>query len=227
MLVLHEPFGYGQQSGEHCLSFDILYERYFLRIYRYLRAHLSCEEDVADLTQQIFFQAWLQLHSYRPERGSFATWLFSIARHRLIDFYRTARAKSSWESIEQVVLVEIDPQELLISAEALARMQALLDALPQAERELLALRFAARLSIAEIAALLGKSVEATKKQLSRLLQRLRKLYREQECEDRQLSEIALSTCIAAIQMIYAVSPATTCITFLCATSAFTRPKGFV
>src|SRR5581483_64034 len=207
MVVINPPPN-EQQLAEHHLPFEELYERYFLRVYRYFRAHLSSEDDVADLVQQVFFQVWMQLRTYRPERGSFATWVFSIAHHRLVDFYRASRLTDSWEAIDEIIIVEQSPEDLVISAETFARIKDLLDALSPSDRELLALRFGARLSIAEIAATLGKSVAATKKQLSRLIERLRKQYRRQEQEEQQpgLSEMALPAFVIALQLVYAVSP---------------------
>ena len=59
----------------------------------------------------------------------------------------------------------------------------MLEGLPQREQKLLALRFAARLSSAEIALLIGKSEAATKKQLTRLLHRLQEQYRRDVLEE--------------------------------------------
>ena len=58
----------GQQPGQEALpSFDMLYDRYHMQVYRYLHAHLRHEQDAADLLQQVFFQAWKlgHLHDIR------------------------------------------------------------------------------------------------------------------------------------------------------------------
>lgn len=175
-----------QSCAENLLPFEILYERYYIRIYRYIRAHLHNDEDAADLTQQVFFQIWLQINTYQPERGSFATWIFSIAHHRLVDYYRASRSAVSWEPLYEITITEQNPEEMVISAESLAHVKALLDALSDAERELLALRFAAQLSLAEIAAIIGKNVDATRKQLTRLIQRLHRQYHLQDLEKSEL-----------------------------------------
>ncbi len=199
---IHEP--------EHPPPFESLYEQYHMRVYRYFRAHLEHEEDAADLTQQVFFQVWLRQSTYQPDRGSFATWLFSIAHHRLVDFFRAAHNSESWESLYEIAITDLNPEEIVISAETIARVKALLDALSRSERELLALRFAARLSFAEIALLIGKSEEATKKQLARLLRRLQEQYRRQEEEKRQpdLRELAVPAFLSVLYQIYAVAPPT-------------------
>jgi RNA polymerase sigma factor (sigma-70 family) len=208
MTALEQLPGNEQQCAENLLPFEVLYERYFTRIYRYIRTHLHNDDDAADLVQQVFFQIWIQLNAYRTERGSFATWIFSIAHHRLVDYYRAHRSAVSWESIYEVTTTEQNPEEIVISGETLARVKDLLDALSDAERELLALRFAARLSLAEIASIIGKSVEATRKQLTRLIQRLHRQYRQQDQEALLpvLLETALPIFVAALLQVYASPP---------------------
>ena len=216
MTVLNRQPGREKLNEEHILPFESLYEQYYKRVYRYFRAHLEHEEDAADLTQQVFFQVWMHLSTYQPGKGSFATWLFSIAHHRLVDFFRAVRISESWESLYEIAITDLNPEEIVISAEVIARVKALIDALPRSERELLVLRFAARLSLAEIALIIGKSEEATKKRLARLIRRLQEQYRRQEAEKKHpdLWEPAIPTFLSVLYQVYAISPPTVRLAFL-------------
>jgi RNA polymerase sigma-70 factor (ECF subfamily) len=208
MTVLNRQPCKEKQEAEHLLPFETLYQQYQTRVYRYFRAHLGNDDDAADLTQQVFFQVWMRQRTYQAAKGSFATWLFSIAHHRLIDFLRAARSASSWETVCEIAITDLDPEEIVISAENIARVKALINALSQLEQELLALRFAARLSLAEIAQIIGKSEEATKKQIARLLRRLQQQYHRQEEEQRQpdLRETLFPAFLLLLSRMYAVSP---------------------
>lgn len=212
-----------KQEPEYPLSFENLYHQYHLRIYRYLRAHLKNDDDAADLTQQVFFQVWMRLPTYQPAKGSFATWLFSIARHRLIDFLRAMRSSTSWETLYEIAMTDLNPEEIVISAEIIAQINALIDALSHEERELLALRFAARLSIAEIASLIGKSEEATKKQLSRLIRRLQERYHrlEEVLWQPDLRGRQVPAFLSVLHQVYAISPPVARLTFLREIPSFT------
>nr|WP_277988988.1 RNA polymerase sigma factor [Ktedonosporobacter rubrisoli] len=195
-----------QDDQEQLPSFEVLYERYYIRVYRYLRTHVQHDEDAADLAQHVFLQVWKQRHSYRPGRGSLATWLFSIAHNRLVDFYRTARPAVSWEAVPEISVVEQDPEAIAISAETLAQVKKLLEELPQIERELLSLRFAARLSSAEIAQVIGKSEAATRKQLTRLIHRLRERYKRLSFEELlDLLEMEQSEFTAILERAYRIT----------------------
>ena len=78
-------------AREEPSAFGTLYDRYLGRIYAYLRARSSNDEEAADLTQQVFLQALDALPRYREGRVPFAAWLFRIARNAAIDSHRRRR----------------------------------------------------------------------------------------------------------------------------------------
>ncbi len=194
------------QEQEAFPSFESLYDHYHMQVYHYLYAHLKNEHDTADVMQQVFLQAWKHRQTYNSRRGTVATWLFAIARHRLIDFYRVSRPSLSWEAIPEITSMDQNPEDKVLLEETIAQVKKMLEALSQPERELLALRFAARLSSAEIASLIGKSEAATKKQLTRLLHRLQEQYRRDVLEELlpDLLEPALPAFMEALLQAYAV-----------------------
>jgi RNA polymerase sigma factor (sigma-70 family) len=65
-----------------------------------------------------------------------------------------------------------------VRREALTRLSQLVATLPPDKRELLALRYGADLTVPEIAAIIGKNIRATYKQLSRLLESLEDAYHD-------------------------------------------------
>ena len=155
-------------------AFAALYHRYRDRVYWYVRTRTASEEDAADLTQHIFVQALDALGQYRPQRGSFAAWLFGIARHALTNFHRRQRPTVAWDLLPgaQQPVAPSDPVAELLRREDIDRLRSLFMALDADKRELLVLRFVARLTIAEIATVMGKSEAATHKQLTRTLHAL-------------------------------------------------------
>jgi len=163
------------------LAFDTLYRRYLPRVYRYVRAQVPNAEDAADLTQLIFLQALDALPSYRARGLPFAAWLFRIARHKVIDSYR--RQKSATLALEALPeslhpIADSDPLVVVIEQEGWQRLSELFNTLERHKRELLMLRFAGQLSSSEIAAVVGKSPAAVKKQLTRILAELKGRYHD-------------------------------------------------
>lgn len=161
-------------------AFAPLYDRYRDRIYAYLRLRTLHAEDAADLTQQVFLQAFGALAQYRPQRGTFAAWLFRIARNAATDEARRRRVAITWDVVPEALQprADDDPEVAILHAEALAHLRVVLAACTPSTRELLALRFTAELTSAEIAVVVGKSEAAVKKQLTRIVQTVKEQYHE-------------------------------------------------
>ncbi|HKV83129.1 MAG TPA: sigma-70 family RNA polymerase sigma factor [Ktedonobacterales bacterium] len=162
-------------------AFDALYGRYVTRVYRYARAHTAGDEDAADLTQQVFLRALDALPRYRAGPAPFGGWLFRIARNTVVDAHRRRTSpRITLDALPEALHPHADhePEATLLRAEALSRLRELVAALDAEKRELLALRFAARLSSPAIAAVVGKSPAAVQKQLTRILHALKEQYND-------------------------------------------------
>ena len=72
-------------------SFEELLARYEKRIYQFIRYKTANTEAAEDLAQTVFITAYEKIGRYR-ERHPFAAWLFTIARRKVIDYYRRRHA---------------------------------------------------------------------------------------------------------------------------------------
>jgi RNA polymerase sigma-70 factor (ECF subfamily) len=152
-------------------AFAPVYRRYVGPVYRYLYSRTGQIGDAEDLTAQVFLEAMEGLARYR-RNTSFAAWLFTIARRRAIDHFRRRRPNSPWNGHTASADGKTDPLAETIRREDLRRLRNAVDALGEGDRELLRLRFAADLRLAQIARVLGRSEGAVKMHLGRLLRRL-------------------------------------------------------
>jgi RNA polymerase sigma-70 factor (ECF subfamily) len=152
-------------------AFGELYRRYVPRVYRYLYSHVGEQVDAEDLTAQAFTAAWEGIARYR-EQGNFAAWLFRIARNKANDYYRRRRSQMSLDEAHSLLLEDWDPQSHMEQSELLRRLSDLISQLDREQAELLRLRFAADMSYAEMASLLGRSEPAVKMSVHRLLRHL-------------------------------------------------------
>jgi RNA polymerase sigma-70 factor, ECF subfamily len=159
-------------------AFEPLYLRYRTRLYRYLRVRLSSNEDAADVTHQVFLIALDALPRYQQRGLPFAAWLFRIAHHVAVNITRRQHPTVSWNALPETLalLEESGPEAQALRQETLAHLRTWLTRLSAEKRELLALRFAAGLTVPQIAVVVGKNPDAVKKQLSRLLQSYREHY---------------------------------------------------
>ena len=172
------------QAGDKEIFGD-LYLRYFDRVYCYLRVGLQDTHEAEDLAQQVFISALEALPSYERRVQPFRSWLFTIARNRLLDHLRTYRR------VEPEDPGEIDRRRGAYSEEASVRaLQWMSDSevllfverLPPAQRQVVVLRYMMDFTTAEIAEVLDRSPEAIRqiqhRALAYLQERLSAIGRE-------------------------------------------------
>jgi RNA polymerase sigma-70 factor, ECF subfamily len=136
-------------------SFEQLVYRYEGRMFRFLNQCCRNEADAADLTQEILVTAYTKLARYNPEQ-SFATWLFTIGRRKLIDHLRSRRpivTEPAPEGVDEetpaVLLARQEDQEDLWR---LAR-----SVLTGIQYQTVWLKYAEELSVAQIALVLRRT----------------------------------------------------------------------
>ena len=135
-------------------AFGRIYDHFFVPVYRYTAFRLP-KEMAEDVTADVFVKAWEKLHTYRARRNvPFGAWLFRIARHAVIDAYRTERG------FEDVPESLADPDVLNRTENRTERRDTLrivrtaLDRLPRRYRDILLLSYVSELSHREVAAML-------------------------------------------------------------------------
>lgn len=158
-------------ASSDAAAWDALYRRYVGRVYRYLHLHGAATDDAADLTQQVFVQAFAALAQDRAV-SAVAPWLFRIAHKVLLTARQRQRPTVPWDAVPEAwhPTEDGDPAVQMIQQENLARLRRLVAQLAPEKRELLALRFAGQLSFGEIAQVVGKQEDAVKQQIYRIVQ---------------------------------------------------------
>lgn len=158
-------------------SFAKLFDIFSDRIYRFLRFRVSTDETAEDLTQTVFLELIQGLKRYRKQNAKFSTWLFQIARFRLIDYYRKEKSNISLSQIESYSALhpKVDPTYVEISGID----QALLK-LPEKYQTVIELRFREDLKHTEIAKILKTTPLNVRVMQYRALKALRKILEEKE-----------------------------------------------
>ena len=127
-------------------------------------------------------QALDALPRYRVGQAPFAAWLLRIAHNAAASYHKRRRLTLAWDLVPESLhpVAPDDPESHAMQGEDTAQLHALLRSCNPGTREVLALRFAARLTVAETAAVVGKSEAAVKKQLTRAIRALREQYHDPE-----------------------------------------------
>jgi RNA polymerase sigma-70 factor (ECF subfamily) len=203
------------QAGAH-EGFGTLYERYFDRIYGYLRVALSDEHEAEDATQHVFTRVLEALPGYERRAGRpFRAWLFTIARNHaitevrrknrvdLVDPEDANRRRELADPTDDTATPGLDwitDRELMLFVERL----------PAPQREVLVLRYMLDLTPKEIGVSLGRSAEDVRvlqhRALRFLEQRLRALGRPAQALEKRRWERRLRQAPVLRSRRYALSP---------------------
>lgn len=165
-----------QAARTNPARFAPIYERYFPRIYGYCLRRLATPQEAEDLTSHIFTKALQGLEGYRGGRVS--AWLFRIAHNVVANYYRSNRPHISLEATEwEFPDTDPGPEEHLLEAENWQTLRALVDGLPEVQRDLLALKLIGELTSEEIGEVVDKNAGAVRVALHRIVKALRAQYK--------------------------------------------------
>lgn len=166
-------------------AFERIYDRHERPLYRFLLRSVRIPAVAEELLQEVWTSVIRNAPSYRPE-ALFTTWLYRIARSRLIDHWR-ARDPEALESLDEPAggdcdatlmdLMAADPSmqpEVRAMDRAQARaFAAAVEELPAAQREAFLLHVEAGLTHEQIAGVTGAGAETVKSRIRYACARLR------------------------------------------------------
>jgi RNA polymerase sigma-70 factor (ECF subfamily) len=165
-------------AAVEAVDWDEVFREEMPRVYNYLRYRGFDRPTAEDLTSATFEKAWRARDRYRRDRAGVATWLVSIARHAAIDHLRRPRLDVPLEGAD--VRAEATPETEALRAAERQRLSALVSALPERERELLALKYGAGATNRAIARLTGLGESNVGTILHRTIAALRARWHEPE-----------------------------------------------
>jgi RNA polymerase sigma-70 factor (ECF subfamily) len=136
------------------------------------RSFLSAD----DVAQEVCLAVLGALPNYRVQGRPFLAFVYGIAAHKVIDAHRAVtRGRSDpVADVPDVVAGDAGPEQQAMRGELSAQLRALLDELPEKQREILVLRIVVGLSAEETAEIVGASAGAVRVAQHRALTRLRK-----------------------------------------------------
>jgi RNA polymerase sigma-70 factor (ECF subfamily) len=153
-------------------AFLALYDRYFDRVLGYVRLRIRDAATCEDVASTVFTTALGQLGRFRGD-GSFAGWLFQIARNAVRDVQRTPAVGLLPDG---ATVSEPDLEERFLAYERAAELQTLVGLLSPERQHLLALRYGAGLAFDEIGAIVGAQPGTVRVRVHRILEQLRERY---------------------------------------------------
>lgn len=162
------------QAGDQD-AFAELYRAYQPGVLRYLR--LAVGQAAEDVAAEAWYEVARGIGRFQGDEAGFRGWLFTIARHRQLDWAR-AKSRRPSDPVPSSTLASVaagdgaDPASTVGTRMSTAEALSLIATLPPEQAEIVALRAIAGLDVAQVAELLGKRPGAVRVAAHRGLRRL-------------------------------------------------------
>ena len=166
-------------DGDYRRALGTLVRGYQQAMVGFCHNMLGDEAAAEETAQDIFLDAYKAMARFR-QQASVRTWLFAIARKKCLQVRRNRDRRSRIRQDRQEIIAQSAHREPPTAAgdnpEAMLHVvRSSLERLPDAEREILTLRYDTGLSVSDIAQLRGFSMATVRRRLARALETLREV----------------------------------------------------
>ncbi|MBR6655195.1 MAG: RNA polymerase sigma factor [Alistipes sp.] len=164
MLSDHALLVQYQQGNREAIS--QLLERHNRRLRDYIRMLVKDSDVADDLTQEVLIKVVKVIDEGRyTDKGRFLPWLLRIAHNRVLDYFRAQKqnksvneANAGFDILGSKSFAEPSIEDNIISEQCAEEVRALVDELPEEQREVVRMRYYEGLSFKEIAEHTGVSI---------------------------------------------------------------------
>jgi RNA polymerase sigma factor (sigma-70 family) len=177
------------QHGDHD-AFDILFDRYWQRLFQSARARLNDSDTAQDIVQEIFIKIW-QRRATLNINGPIENYLQSAVRLSVISHYRSKKATEVQleDALERINMLEDSIESLTDYLELEKTLQQTVELMPEMLKRVYQLR-SENLSVKAIAGELGLADQTVKNYISEVSRRLR-IAIAQKYPEKHLTYMAL------------------------------------
>ena len=169
-------------------AISTLLEKYNSRVRNYLRMMVGDDDVAADIAQETFIKALRVIDEGRyTDSGKFLSWIMRIAHNKALDYFRSQKSNNSvsessagYNVLGTMKYADKSVEDSMISDQISADIRALVELLPDEQREVVKLRYYSDLSFKEIAEQTGVSINTALGRMRYALINLRKMIQEKK-----------------------------------------------
>lgn len=169
-------------------AISTLIEKYNRRVRDYIRMMVGDADVAADIAQETFIKAVRVIDDGRyTDSGKFQSWIMRIAHNKALDYFRSQKSNNSvsessagYNVLGTMKYADKSIEDSMISDQISADIRALVELLPDEQREVVKLRYYSDLSFKEIAEQTGVSINTALGRMRYALINLRKMIQEKK-----------------------------------------------
>jgi len=155
-------------------AFTQIYDLFFEKIYRFIFFRVGHKEVAEDLAEDVFIKVFQSLSSLAKDK-SFESWLYQIARNRIIDYYRSKKLVVPLEEVENTLEYETNVVDVVSLESQQKIFIKLLKELSAEQQVVIKLKFLEGMGNEEIASVMDKSEGAIRVIQHRAIAKLKEL----------------------------------------------------
>ena len=148
-----------------------IYKDYHGKVFGYIISQVSNSDLAEDLCEDVFLKVYEKLDTFDETKASISTWIYTIARNTLTDYYRTRKV---CEEIPEEYESAISVEDEICNREMLEKLANALEKLDERSRDIIILRYYSGFKLTEIAEKLDISYSYVKLLHNNALENLKK-----------------------------------------------------
>ena len=140
-------------------EWEKIYDQYSGKVMGYIAARVQRRADAEDLCADVFEKVYRKSDAYDESKASISTWIFTITRNTVIDYFRRTRPT---EEPDENLASDEEVDEGILTQETLSELAGALTKLPDELQDIIVLMYYDGKPMTEIAAMMGLSYGAVK-----------------------------------------------------------------
>ena len=124
-----------------------VYNEYYLKVRNYILSKINNFYEAQDICSNVFVKVYENLDKFDEKKASMSTWIFTITRNTLTDYYRKNK---NYEELNENIAIE-DEGESICNEENLNTMANALENIDERERDIILMHYYSNMTLKEIA----------------------------------------------------------------------------
>lgn len=158
------------------LQKEKIYRDFYGKVYGYILSKIQNVQNAEDLTSDVFLKVYEKLDTFDESKASLSTWIYTITRNTLTDFYRTRKV---FDEIPENEESEFSLEDEVCNAQTLEMLAEALETLDERERDIVILRYYSGKTLRDISEQMNISYAYVKVLQNNAFSKLRKILEKQ------------------------------------------------
>ena len=153
-----------------------LYRDYHGKVCGYIRSRVNSVQDAEDIAADVFLKIFEKLESFDESKASLSTWIYTITRNTLTDYFRTRKV---FDEMPEALEDDSSVEESICRAETLDALARALESLGERERDIIILRFYSGKTLREISMKMDISYAYVKVLQNKAFEKIKRFFENQ------------------------------------------------